>query len=388
MNDKRWTGNTLLGMAGVLFLCALLILGVQRWGAGGGPPTTEAAEAPVATPESTATPPESLPTPEEAASSAVAGPQSAALPDATQPGAADNSEPGEALQLADDEVAALDALLAAWATETTWVGTPDPEVEGETLWAPGGAGETLGSGHNVAVYFYDLEAGLQYSYNADAVFYAASLPKAPYAAYLYQLAEQGTCSLDEVFEVGWGQVAGSEEHTGVIKTFELPRSFTLRELIAYMIRESDTVALRVLLARYGAQGFADWAAALGANGDDVRDVLNARICAADAGIYAAELHRYMEEGQHGALLREHMQNTRNRMITAPWPVARKYGWDTAAYHDMAVVAAPHPYLLVILTDKWGGSWAETQMFGTIAQKFEELMAQKRGEPWPADGTAP
>ncbi|MGD9559765.1 MAG: serine hydrolase [Oscillospiraceae bacterium] len=272
------------------------------------------------------------------------------------------------------ERSTLDALLDAWAEKPT-VGPTVQNEEGEDIVLP--VPESgLGSGHNVALYFMDLDSGASYSYNAEARFSAASLPKAPFAAYLYQQAALGACDLDEYITVTPAHVAGSEEHTGVLKTYELPAAFSVEALIGLMIRESDTVALRVLMAHYGTEGFTAWAEALGASAEDIADVLNARICANDGGIFALELYKTMQENPYGALLREHMENTRQTMITSNYPVARKYGWDRAAYHDMAVVYAPHPYLLVILTDKWGGTGWETATFGLIASEVENMVAQK------------
>ena len=41
---------------------------------------------------------------------------------------------------------------------------------------------------------------------------------------------------------------------------------------------------------------------------------------------------------------------------SPKKIAHKYGWDTNAYHDMAIVYDEHPYVLVFMSNMdQGGS---------------------------------
>jgi hypothetical protein len=151
----------------------------------------------------------------------------------------------------------------------------------------------------------------------------------------------------------------------------------VEKLIEYMLRESDTVALRVLLEQWPAAEFTAWAKALGVTGAEaLRSVIYGRVNAWDAGILLRATAEEMERGVYGAQLKEHLLKVRIPLIASAYPVAHKYGWDVGALNDMAVVYAPHPYLLVILTDKYGGSAEEQAMFGTIAAALEETMAAK------------
>lgn len=279
----------------------------------------------------------------------------------------------------EDEMATLDALLDGWAADATFIKKAEDD-EGNPLPEPITVAD---GGHNVGVYFLDLESGVSYSYNAGKAFYYASVMKAPYAAWLYTLAEQGLCDLNAVITVEGRHVAGNEGYTGVIKTMPMPAALTVEQLLGYLIEKSDTVALKVLLEQWDAAGFVEWARGLGlADAAAIKSVVYGQTTPADAALLMQAMHGVMEQGQYGAQLKQHMLSTSNPMITSGYPVARKYGWDVKAYHDAAVVYAPHPYVLVIMTDKWAGSARETAMFGEIAKTLEQMMAAK----WAALGS--
>lgn len=262
------------------------------------------------------------------------------------------------LEFTEDELLHLDEMLNNWAAES--------EEEEE-------------NGHNVAVYFKDVNSGLEYTYNPEKKFAIASLNKAPYALYLYTLVEQGAANLDETFYITPAMVESSLENSGQIKNDpDLPRNYTLNEMLYYLLQYSDTAAMRILLQRYPANGFIEYARQLPLHyPDDIRELMNARICALDAGVYLQAMYQYMQEGEHGGQYKEHLVNASGQtMIRSEYPVANKYGWDLNAYHDMAVVFAPNPYILAILTDKDMGSTAERTMFATISQTFETMLNSK------------
>lgn len=264
----------------------------------------------------------------------------------------------ELITFSQEDIQRLDSLLAKWASYAE---------EEEPL------------GHQVAVYFKDIDSGLEYIYNGDQTFYMASLNKAPYALYLYHLVDVGQIALEDTFYVTYGGVNGGAEESGRIQSDPtLPRDYTLEELIYYLLRYSDTGALRVLLQHFPAAGFAEFAEQSIGIPDTTRilALLSGRIDAVDAGLYLDALYDYIENGAHGAELKEHMLNANYKMIRSEAPVAHKYGWDENAYHDMAVVYAERPYMLAILTGKSNGSGAEYGMFETITTVFEEIMQEK------------
>lgn len=321
------------------------------------------------------------------AETAVPAPSSVLVPEDVPPDTAPDPVPEAKLvmpeggwpQLAftEDEISLLDQLLTEWASSVP----VEPESLAATSDQSGGSDVTEGPaphGTRVSVYFKDLDSGAEYCFDADDKYPIASLSKAPYAMYLYTLVENGVCSLDEEFYIDEEWVEESANNSGRIKDDpDLPRTFTLEELIHYLLRYSDTLAQRVLLDRYPAEGYTQWAAGLGlAYPEDVRGVTSGLITARDAGVYLIALEDYMENGAYGLQLKDHLYNTSYPMIRSEYPVARKYGWDEGAYHDMAVVYTQHPYVLAILTDKSAGDWNDHAMFQKVAGTFEEIMGQK------------
>jgi len=234
-------------------------------------------------------------------------------------------------------------------------------------------------GEYVSVYFQDVASGAVYEFNADRHYFVASLIKAPYCMYLYQMAEKGEFSLEELLTVS---EEDKQEGTGVLKDREdLPQDFTVRELIALAIRESDNTAMKVLLRRFPAPGYREYIEALGLpHPDDVSYVVDGQISAHDAGFYLTKIYDYIEHGQYGGELKSDMMNTKYPLIRSEYPMARKYGWmakeGRESYHDMAIVYAPHPYLLAICTDHKDGTDEDRALFGEISRYLEKLWAEK------------
>lgn len=233
------------------------------------------------------------------------------------------------------------------------------------------------NGNTVAVFFRDIESGLTYAYNTEATFPVASLNKAPYAMYIYHLVEIGQASLDETFHVTEAMVEDMKENSGKLREMEdLPKDFTLAEMLDLMVCYSDTAALRFILARYGAGGYITYLQELGVPTDNVKNVTNGVVTTADADAYLSSLYNFFSTSQYGETLKTQLSKTNYHMIRTKNQYVGKYGWDENAYHDMGIIYAEHPYQLVILTDKDVGSWAEFGMFTTIAKMFEEMMNQK------------
>lgn len=233
------------------------------------------------------------------------------------------------------------------------------------------------NGHTVAVFFRDIESGLTYTYNAETTFPIASLNKAPYAMYIYHLVETGQASLEETFHVTAKMVEDMKENSGKLREMEdLPKDFTLSEMLDLMLRYSDTAALRFILARYGAAGYIAYMQELGVPTGNIKNVTNGVVNANEAGAYLSALYDFLASSQYGETLKAQLSRTNYYMIRTKNNYVGKYGWDENAYHDMAIIYAEHPYQLAILTDKDVGSWAEFGMFSTVAKTFEEMMNQK------------
>lgn len=232
-------------------------------------------------------------------------------------------------------------------------------------------------GDGVSVYFEDIDSGNTYTYNQDEKYFIASIIKAPYCMYLYQLASEGKLDLNRqlVFEAKHKQ-----EGTGKLKEVpdeELPKNLTIRELIYLSIASSDNTAMKLLLNAYPYTGYKEYAVSLGIHyPDDVKYVVNGDTCARDAGVYIKALYEFIETNEYGEELKSDMMKTSNTMIRSKYPIARKYGWAELSFHDIAVVYAPHPYVLAICTNKDKGRQEDYKLFAEIAAVLEKTQQDK------------
>ncbi len=230
-------------------------------------------------------------------------------------------------------------------------------------------------GGTVSLWYEDLTSGYVYQYNADTVFSAASVIKAPYCMYIFQLASEGKCDLGEM--VTYTENIKSDG-TGIIKNAEYGTAFAVQQLLECAIRYSDNAALRMLRSLYPAEGFREYAASIGIkNADIIANITSAKITAEDAATYMRAIYNFIETNEvYGQLLRQYMTTTRNPMFTSSsYDIIRKYGWAPEAFHDTAIIDAPRPYILVFLTDHAEGTQEDFAMFRTLSRTVESFSGQ-------------
>ena len=234
----------------------------------------------------------------------------------------------------------------------------------------------LAGQEGVSVFYQDVGSGATYEYRPFDRYPAASVVKAPYCMYVLDLASQGRADLNRTFTYSeeWKRPG-----TGKIQNMPFGTVLTLRELIRYAIEESDNVAFAFIRSAYPAAGYRAYAEGFGLTyPEDIRNGANSRICARDAGAYLAALDRFIRSHPYGPELKAYMQNTRYPLIQSSYPMARKYGWMEGAYHDMAIVYAPHPYRLAILSDHDGGTEEDRRLFREISLLIEQYSGNGTG----------
>jgi len=228
-------------------------------------------------------------------------------------------------------------------------------------------------GDDISVYFENIETGFVYSFNADHVYFSASVPKAMYALYLYQLAERGEVNLDSVHEFTYGDANWG---SGIIqRQYDFGATFTLRELLRLNISESDNVATNILRRTNGIYGYKNFISRVGGNLALVgNNVMNSNLTANEAGLFANEIFAYIESGgRYSYEFKSLLLNNRFPFIVSCYPVASKTGWTAyRAWHDMAIVYAPSPFILVILSARDGWSDDDFADFAEISMAFQEF----------------
>lgn len=233
-------------------------------------------------------------------------------------------------------------------------------------------------GGNVSVYYKDIESEDTFLYNEEYKYFIASVVKAPYVMYILDLASQGKADLDKEYTIEFVDI---EEGTGKIQEFEeeeFPLTMTARDLLSYAIRYSDNTAVEALRKEdFTHIGYTEYAKELGLTHiEDVKYIVNGDITAADAGVYINAIYDFIQNNEYGEFLKEEMLNTRHPMIYSKYPIIRKYGWADLSFHDFAIIDAPHPYMLVILTDKDEGKEEDYTFFAEFSRTVEKLHDQK------------
>ena len=273
----------------------------------------------------------------------------------------------------------MTTATTAATTTTTTTTVVRPPLSGDPISLGNGGAAQLDAAlrqysGQVSVGYCALDGAATYTFNAGQRYNAASLMKAPFCMYILQQASEGGCDLDKQLQYTEKFVS---KGTGKLKNLPVGGWYSIRTLVEYAIRYSDNAALRMLRSEFGTAGFIAYAGALGIPDPGViRLITNSTITAEEALIYMQAIRRFIVENPNGPLLRQYMTTTTNPMIvsTQKYPVVRKYGWADQAFHDMAIVETPQPYVLVILTDHEDGSGADFAMFRRISGLFERVTA--------------
>lgn len=225
---------------------------------------------------------------------------------------------------------------------------------------------------SVSVYYEDLESGRSYGCGEKLSYYSASLIKAPYIYALlceFAAARERTAEGGDLGIYDWNRTvtltdAMKRNGSGTIKSMPAGTQFTVKELMQYAIEVSDNTAFHCLKTTYGYDFFFEKAKELGVNSvyEGSFDTLNAE----DACIFLRAIYEFAEENDtEGQFLLESMKKA-NYTVIIPQAAegtetAHKYGWDSKAYHDMAIVFDKRPYIICVMTNfnfSEGSQWRE------------------------------
>ncbi|MBQ4065947.1 MAG: serine hydrolase, partial [Clostridia bacterium] len=90
-----------------------------------------------------------------------------------------------------------------------------------------------------------------------------------------------------------------------------------------------------------------------------------------------EIYRFTESSAaYASFMKETMMSSAHTITigygVSPKKIAHKYGWDTDAYHDMAIVYDEHPYVLVVMSDMDAGGEAVNQYVQKVVRLLDDL----------------
>jgi len=231
-------------------------------------------------------------------------------------------------------------------------------------------------GNSISVYFENLETGFIYRHNADRQFFSASVPKAFLALYVYQMAARGETCLDTPITFTNQDIWGG---SGVIQhRYMVGTQLTQRYLLGLNLSHSDNIATLMLRRYHGLNNYRQFIANTGGNPAWVGDrIVNGRLTANEAGHFAREIFNFIEsDSRYGQEFKYHLLNNHFPFIVSDYPVASKTGWTRYyAWHDMAIVYATSPYVLVILSARAGWTPQDYHDFEEISMAFQDFNAR-------------
>ena len=198
--------------------------------------------------------------------------------------------------------------------------------------------------------YKDIFTGFTVTYNENGNIFAASTIKAPVNIYLYEKASEGEIDLDkELTYTGNYYTDG----TGVLKNEKFNSKYTIRKLSEYAIRKSDNIAHNMLMDDIGRKNIKNFWQGKGTSiiltGNDNWGLINAH----DAMIYMKELYTfYVNNDEYGTELMDNFLNASTKFITSKnnYKVANKSGWSGFAQHDVSIIFAENPYIVVALSN--------------------------------------
>lgn len=198
--------------------------------------------------------------------------------------------------------------------------------------------------------YKDIFTGFTVTYNENGNIFAASTIKAPVNIYLYEKASDGEIDLDkELTYTGNYYTDG----TGVLKNEKFNSKYTIRKLSEYAIRKSDNIAHNMLMDDIGRKNIKNFWQGKGTSiiltGNDNWGLINAH----DAMIYMKELYTfYVNNDEYGTELMDNFLNASTKFITSKnnYKVANKSGWSGFAQHDVSIIFAENPYIVVALSN--------------------------------------
>ncbi len=228
----------------------------------------------------------------------------------------------------------------------------------------------------LALYYEDIGRGYKYAFNGDEAFNSASCVKAPFALSVLKAASEEKAEHDRllaeyvaqngpadvlpgyVWQYDFDQIFTYTEDkykpgSGVIKNEEFGVEYSHLELFRLLLKSSDNVAFGELRQVYGTELFKALTKEMGTKVMKSNNLYDAS--ASDLGIAMKEIYYFTESNAaYASFMKEAMMSSAHTIMigygVSPKKIAHKYGWDTDAYHDMAIVYDEHPYVVVFMSD--------------------------------------
>ena len=206
------------------------------------------------------------------------------------------------------------------------------------------------SNNYFAFKYKDIYTGFSVSYNEYQNIFTASTIKAPKDIYIYEMASLGKINLNDKLTY-----TSKYANTGAwrLKNKKFNTQYDIKTLVEYSTVASDNAAHNMLMDHFGRSNMLSFWKNLGTTAIFTANSNWGVTNAHDASIYMEELYRfYIEDEKYGQELMDNFLNASPKFITGEnnYKVANKSGWAGSAIHDVSIIFADNPYIIVALSN--------------------------------------
>lgn len=232
------------------------------------------------------------------------------------------------------------------------------------------------SNNHFAFAYKDLYTGFSVTYNESQQVFTASTIKAPTDLYIYEMASLGKIDLDE--EITYTSNYYNPK-SGKLKFNEFNTKYTVRELLRLSTVYSDNAAHNMLEDKFGRTNMLNFWKEKGTEKIFTQNTNWGVLNAHDAIIYMEELYNfYLTNEEYGGAIMENFKNASPKFIKGKndYPVANKSGWGNTSIHDVSIIFAENPYIVVALS-----TLGKTEIYRSYFEKVNDLAYELHTEYW-------
>lgn len=232
------------------------------------------------------------------------------------------------------------------------------------------------SGNHFAFAYKDLHTGFTVTYNESQQVFTASTIKAPTDLYIYEMASLGKINLDDEMTYTSNYF---NPKSGKLKYNEFNTKYTVRELLRLSTVYSDNAAHNMLEDKFGRVNMLNFWKEKGTEYIFTQNTNWGVLNAHDAIIYMSELYRfYLSNDEYGKEIMENFKNASPKFIEGKndYLVANKSGWGNTSIHDVSIIFAENPYIVVALS-----TLGKTNIYNAYFDKVNDLAYELHTEYW-------
>lgn len=223
---------------------------------------------------------------------------------------------------------------------------------------------------DISIYYTDVEQKHYLAINADYAHEGASTLKALYCNFLLK----NNVDRERIIKF---EEATRTSTSGELTEGDVGKEFSVDELIRLAIVYSDNMAYRLLFKTYGRYGFNEYIKLLGIETPQLPPGYEfSTVTAHDLSVGMLDIYNYSLETDYQWYIDLLIESAPGGLIDSgtKYAAAHKYGYHGGydGYHDTAIIYAPTPYVITIMTRVFPYSKNSGEVFEKVTQIVEEI----------------